>query len=156
MTFYFQDHENDWHLKKGLTVDRRPKLSSFVNFTLCFSEILKLLMSYFVSFNLKAIKNSFKPNYEIRALQLCNQNKTKWIWIYDREKRQCKAIEDHKKAMKGHTRQQYVAQEHDQSYKTMIGLTWPRKYKPVILFHFEITTLSSIWSNFHSEHFLFN
>ena len=36
------------------------------------------------------------------------------------------------------------------------GYKWPRKKNPMILSHFEITTLSSIWRNFHCQQFLFD
>ena len=59
-----------------------------------------------------------------------------------------------------------VLQDHKRPYKATIGRLrpcqvrqgqiWPRKHKAMILSHFELTTFSSILSNFHCEHFLFD
>ena len=65
-------------------------------------------------FNLLTITgiDDFDPSLKLRAgttslkilYDLCNWNKTKWIWIYDREKRRHSAIKDHKKAVIDPTR----------------------------------------------------
>ena len=53
------------------------------------------------------------------------KNKTKWIWIYDREKRRYKDMKDHKKGWKNHKK---AIQDHKRScntikrpFKTIIG-----------------------------------
>ena len=81
-----------------------------------------------------------------------DMNKTKWIWIYDCQKRQYSAIKDHempfkaiKKAIqrqKGHTRPHKGIQGHIRPYKANTAIHYhnvPQKH-----------IFCSIWSIFHS------
>ena len=77
------------------------------------------------------------------------RNKTKWIWIYDREKRRYKATILQKikpyKATRHHTRLKNILQGHARPYKAIQGHT--RQFNTIILFQEHFL--------FHCEHFLF-
>ena len=53
-------------------------------------------------------------------------NKTKWIWIYDRERRRYSAIEDHKMPFKTIKRPCKSIQDHTRSHKEMLNRMRPQ------------------------------